>query len=439
MASEAVSQVGFIRARSVGVRAALLAVILLALWFGWYAFSREIGNMMAEVTEPTAVNAKATAYAATWMAPSDPLANWLLASTDNDTADPDSAADAVKGFENLVRLSPDDYRWWIQLGRAREQAEDFDGAERALKHSLELAPNYTFPHWQLGNFYLRQGRNDEAFAQLKLTAQNNVFYREQVFYTVWDFFNGDREQLEKIVGNSPQVQATLAKFYSTHQQPEAAVKAWESLSPEDREENNVMGGIIMQTLYERKNFLAASYFAQSTGRNAAAKPGQVTNGGFESPIKNSQAEYPYFDWMTAEKEKVSIKPDASQRHDGKLSLRQTFSSFVSPSILTPSQIVAVEPGGRYSLTFWVKTENLKSGGPPKLEVAEINGSRGFGETAPFPTGTNDWQQFKIDFTVPNDIDGIIIRTARQYCGENCPIIGTVWYDDFNLQKISNGK
>jgi tetratricopeptide (TPR) repeat protein len=436
MSGDKTPQVVFIRSRSIAVRAGLIVAILLSLWLAWYAFSREIGNMMAEITAPTDQNAKATAYAATWMAPGDPLSNWLLASTENDSFIPEKASATVKNFENLIRLSPNDYRWWIELGRAREQLDDSEGSEKALKRAIELAPNYTYPHWQLGNFYLRQGRNDEAFAQLKTAAENNAFYREQVFYIVWEFFDQDKDQLERIVGNSPQVQATLAKFYATHDQPEAAVRTWSTLTPEEKEENRPIGVLLMQVLYEKKHFRASQFFVRDMGRDPEAKEGQIRNGGFEEPVKVLPPVDTYFDWGIGDKDKVSVKQDAAQKHDGKMSLRVTFNSFTAPSLVNATQILALEPGGHYSLTFWVRTENLKSASPPYIEVAGINNPRSFGSTPPFPTGSNDWQQMKIDFTVPNDVDGAILRTVRQFCGENCPLVGTVWYDDFNLQKLA---
>jgi tetratricopeptide (TPR) repeat protein len=439
MSGENGSQVVFVSSRSILVRAGLTVSILLALGFGWYAFSREIGNMMAEVTPPTDPDAKVKANAAIWMAPGDPFVNWLLATTENDTFIPEKAAAAVSNFENVIRLAPYDYRWWIELGRAREQVDDVTGSEKALKRAVELAPNYAYPRWQLGNFYLRQGRENEAFAELKLAAQNNPLYREQVFYTVWDFYHGDKEQLEKIVGNSPQVQATLAKFYATHEQPEGAIRTWDTLTPEQKEENRPIGLLIMQVLHEKKNFRASNYFVRQMGWETEAEVGKIQNGGFESPMGSVAEKAIYFDWITADRDKFTARLDQSQKHEGRSSLRLNFNSVNAVAFANVSQIVALEPGARYTLTFWMKTENLKSAGPPFVEVAGINDPRSFGSTPPFPTGTNDWQQMRIDFTVPTDVDGAVVRTARLYCGDNCPLVGAVWYDEFDLQKNSGGK
>jgi hypothetical protein len=56
-------------------------------------------------------------------------------------------------------------------------------------------------------------------------------------------------------------------------------------------------------------------------------------------------------------------------------------------------------------------------------------------TSPGFSGTsNDWQQFNIDFTTPENCSAIVIRTGREYCAE-CPIFGTFWYDDFTLAPL----
>jgi hypothetical protein len=49
-------------------------------------------------------------------------------------------------------------------------------------------------------------------------------------------------------------------------------------------------------------------------------------------------------------------------------------------------------------------------------------------------GTTDWQDVALDFTVPEGIEGVEIRTVRANCGEDCPIAGTFWYDDFRLTR-----
>ncbi len=75
---------------------------------------------------------------------------WLIRQK---TAKPETARRPKNDFENVVKLSPNDFRWWIELGRAYEQAENVQGrGKKPFVRAVNLAPNYTFPHWQLGNF-----------------------------------------------------------------------------------------------------------------------------------------------------------------------------------------------------------------------------------------------------------------------------------------------
>jgi hypothetical protein len=437
MPGEKTPQVVFIQSRNILVRVILILAVIAALGMGWYAFSREIGNMMTEVTEPTDPNAKEAANAALWLAPRDPFVNWLFATAENDSFVPEKTEASLRNFENVVRLSPHDYRWWIELGRVREQADLPAECEKALKRAIELAPTYSYPRWQLGNFYLRQERPDEAFAELKLAAENNPVYREQVFFTVWEFFNHDKAQLEKIVGNSGEVRAYLARFYATHDQPDDCLRAWNTLTPEEKEDNKALAAVIMQGLFEHKYFRAALNFARELGKDAPDDVGLIQNGGFETSVNTSKNAF--FGWQVIDKDKIDVRSDSAQKHEGTKSLKLTFNAYNEPTLVNVSQIVAVEPGARYSLTFWVRTENLKSAGPPLVQIDGINEARTFGATPAFPVGTNDWQPMKLDFTAPVDADGVVIRTLRLYCGDNCPLVGTIWYDEFNLQKLSGGK
>ncbi len=147
-------------AAKIGLAAAAL-IVLVGLWFGirW-----QYGNMLADLTPVSAPNAKQIADIAVSFAPSDPLPRWLAASLEKETFSAESIDRSVGMFEDVARLAPNDYRWWIELGRAYEQAEKPENAEAAFKRAVELAPEYTYPRWQIGNFYLREGRPDEAFA-----------------------------------------------------------------------------------------------------------------------------------------------------------------------------------------------------------------------------------------------------------------------------------
>lgn len=418
-----------IDSRKTSVRIGLIAAIIFALVFGWLAIRWQLGNMLAELTLPTEQGAEDVARLAVNFAPQDPLANWLFANAK--TANNDS----VESLEKVVKLSPNDFRWWIELGRAREQAENYEAAEKAFNKAVELAPAYTFPHWQFGNYYLRRNRAREAFAELKKAAENSVIYREQVFSIAWNYFEKDTAKLEQIAGDSPVGRADLVKFYAVKERPEDALRIWNTLSEEDKKANTTGANLIARVIYDKRFYREAIEFVRQIGIEPDAKAETIQNAGFEKPI--GEAQDIYFSWKVSPIEKMEVKLDPTQKHEGNRSLRVSFNGYADAALFNIYQTITVEPTAHYRLSFWLRTENLKSGGAPTLEIYNAADSKNIATSAAFPVGTNDWQQLKIEFAAPADAEAVVLRTTRAFCGNGCPIFGTFWYDDFKLEKIKS--
>lgn len=431
--SENETQIKILDARQTSVRIGIGVVILLVLAFGWFAVRWQLGNMLAELTAPTDPNAKEVAALAVRLSPGDPLTNWLLAGTRKNVFTPEAVSATAKSYETVARISPNDFRWWVELGRAREQAEESAAAEKAFRRAVEIAPSYTYPRWQLGNFFLRQNRSAEAFAELKKAAVTNTIYRDQVFSIAWDFYEKDTARLEEIAGDSPEVRAGLAKFYASKKRAEDSLRIWNTLSPEDKAANTPIARVIATAFYENRIFRQAQEFIRDLGIEPEARFETVQNAGFENPFGNIKETY--FGWKVEPKEKIEVKFDPTQKHEGRRGLRVAFSGYSAPALYNIYQYVTVEPKANYRLTFWLRTENLKSGGTPALEIYNANDDKVIVTSESFPTGTTDWQQVKLEFAAPVNAEAVGIRTTRAFCGPECPIIGAFWYDDFKLEKF----
>ena len=61
---------------------------------------------------------------------------------------------------------------------------------------MELAPAYAYPHWYLGNLYLRNGRYNEAFAELRRAAEADPELLPQQFSLSWEVYKNDPEALK---------------------------------------------------------------------------------------------------------------------------------------------------------------------------------------------------------------------------------------------------
>lgn len=421
-----------VNSKTLIVRISLIIAIIFALIFAWFAVRWQFGNMFATLTPPSDSNAKEIAKIAGELAPADPWAKWLQASVEKDIFTPEKIESSLKLYEEVVRLSPNDYRWWIELGRAYEQSERFEQAETSFKRGVELAPGYTYPHWQLGNYYLRQNRSDEAFAELQKAAEKNQSYREQVFSMAWDYFEQKPEKVEELAGNTADAKKTLVKFYVNKGRSADALRIWNTISEEEKQKNPATSKLVAQVLYEKRFYRTAVEFARQLGIDPDAKSETVTNGSFEKVL--STPEETYFGWkaVSSPADKIDIKTDSSVKKEGSRSLRINFAGYQKPDLLSVWQIIAVEPDKKYRLSFWLRSENLKSAGTPQLEIVNANDDKLIISTKPFQAGTNEWQNMTLEFTSPGNCEGILIRTGRAFCGDTCPLVGTIWYDDFVL-------
>ena len=418
-----------------GTKGRILAALMLvlAVAFAWFSIRWQLGSMLSELTSPNDPSAKTVGSMARRLAPDDPLSAWLVATSSRDIFTPDRLNASVNSFEDVVRLAPSDYRWWIELGRIDEQADRLQQAEAAFRQATVLAPYYAYPRWQLGNFLLRQGRSDEAFAELRKTTENNLTYREQVFSLAWDYFDHDPARVEALATDSPDVRASLALFYAAHGQAADSLRVWNSLDDQQKSENPQIAKTIAQALTEKRFFIQGLEFSRQVGIDPEAQTDAITNGGFEKPIGSPEDNY--YGWNVERSDnKLDISADSSVKHSGNRSLKINFRTFIKAELSNPWQIIAASPGSSYSLKFWARTENLRSAGMPTVEIINPIDNRLIASSAAVPTGTNDWQEFTIDFKSPNDVDGFVVRLARSYCGDACPIVGLLWLDDFSLVK-----
>ncbi len=169
------------------------------------------------------------------------------------------------------------------------------------------------------------------------------------------------------------------------------------------------------------------------GIDPDARPATVTNAGFERSV--GEREDARFGWQILRNDpKLDVATDQSVRHEGARSLKVSFRSYIKPDLYNIYQTVVVEPNTTYRLSFWVRTENLKSSGGPMLQLLNANDDKLITQSKPFETGTNDWEKYTVEFRTPENCTAFTMRTVRAFCGDQCPIVGTFWYDEFTLDR-----
>lgn len=425
-------QVTYINTRGAARRLLLLLPLVLALVGAWFSVRWYLGDTIAENLDPDNRGIE-TARLATRLAPDDPLAHWRLAELELATLPPDQMNQAIGEYEQAVRLAPNDYRFWLSLGRALEQSGEAAKGERAMRRAVELAPSYSYPHWYLGNLLLRNGEAT-AFAELRLASDADTEFRPQVFSLAWQVYGQRPVELAGAIGPAVPVRAQFARYLIDGGHVDEGLRIWNGLNAKEKKESAATGQPMMQTLLGAGRFRRALDLWNDLAPEGAerARLAQIIDGGCEQSTIDNQGP---FGWQIKSTNKAQATFDTGSNHGGARSLRIVFQASGKVEF-NVSQLVTIEPGAEYDLECFLKTYKLVSAGTPVVQVVDAADGALLGASKPAPPDNNDWQSIAITFKTGPKAEAVVIRIARASCGETaeCPIFGTVWYDDFNLKR-----
>jgi hypothetical protein len=415
----------------------LLLPALLALTGAAFAARWYVGNTIAEYSPPADEGGVDMARMAVRWAPADPLTHWRLASFEEKTFTPETLAAAIREYQLAVAAAPYDFRYWTELGRALEASGDRDQAEKALQRAVELAPAYSHPRWYYGNVLLRQGKTDEAFVQLARAAEADPLMQPAIFGLASQVFGNDVEKITQFFPAAP-VRLNFAIALIGSGKFDEAMRVLRTIGIADRKAQGELTQQVVQSLIDGKHFQAALTMIRELAPSGSDLPesNQLWNGGFEKTVSVNDTQP--FRWAvdTRSEAQVTIDP---RGHANPGSLRITFKASSKLNGIPVSQTVIVEPETQYRLQFYQRTESLTSASTPAVVITDPVDNATLALAQPAPTGTNDWQLVTLEFKTKPLHDGVAIGFARTACDARepvCPIFGTVWYDDFNLQRLS---
>jgi hypothetical protein len=408
--------------------AARLCVAALAaaglVWCAWAALAAGASRMVSDY----AVRARvpAAAYSAAQLTPADPEAHYALAGTLADMGDP---AGAERAYTVAETLRPRDYVIHLELGKVRDEQGDAEGALAEFREAARLAPFYAQPRWQLGNALLRAGRREEAVENLRRAADADPALYPNFLQTLW--YAGGRDA-SALAGDArprtPEETLSVVRFLIRNGAAAEGVRLLrESAAPPPEESKRAL----LKDLLAAGDYVDA-YDIWSGGRGGGR--GAVADGGFEAEARTDDEG---FGWRFAQGgASVRLSLDTDSPRQGARSLRVEFNGASEPSAASVSQLVLVEPGARYRLTFSARTKDLVTGGPPFVQVNSAAKGEALASSPTLAPGTSDWRDYSVEFNVPSNAEAVLLSLKRQPCTSSpCPAFGSVWLDAFELKKL----
>lgn len=433
----------------------LLAVLALAIWLGNFIIKTFLGQSLLAYATTGDARDLAAAYS-----PSNPeiiaaRGKYLL-----NRAEPPQPSLGIAELERAASLSPNDYRYWLELGRALDSLGEEERAAKALARAAELAPRYFEPRWTLANFYLRTGKNDQAVEQFREALQLSGRDRPtdlaafNIYNSIAGAYGDNLDVLGAITPSDEISQALLGRFFASRDSLDRTLEIWRKLSvKDDASYRGLTADLLRKLLAEgrfeegRKVWDAIEAIENLQTPQAAGNPtssGLILDGGFErqSPERRLQelAAPPVgFRWIVWPHAEVRNRQTGYEKHSGSYSQYIGFAASMTSAFDNLTQLVAVEPGHFYRLRFFVKTKNIPSDekDAPSVEVVDAIKPERFSVKQVLPAGTNDWKELSLDFTPPAETRGVQIRIRnRQLLYVDLSRITEVWFDDFSLEKTA---
>src|SRR5688572_3347404 len=274
-----------ISVQSLAVRIVLIVLLLGAAVCSYFAVRWYIGNTMAEYFNPGQNNMR-VAEMAVDLAPSDPLTHWRIAQVAQKLLPLDQQGRTIQEYERAVSLSPNDYRYWMALGTAHEQAGDSVKGELALRRAVALAPSYAYPRWYLGNLLLRSGRYEEAFKELRLAAEADADLEPQQFNFLWAIYSDNLDALKTAIGEGSERRARFALYLLNRQRHDDGLRVWDSLSGDEKKTNREIGNsMVGKLLIVRRYHDAMNVWNDiATNERYRAEIDHIFDGSFEDAI-----------------------------------------------------------------------------------------------------------------------------------------------------------
>ncbi len=419
---------------TVGAKLMMTLIVLIALTVSWFVVRWYLGNTLAEYLIPEQNHLETARLAVSW-APNDPLPHWRLGKLIQNSLPPDQIALAVVEYEKAVSLAPNDYRFWMDLGAALEQAGESDRAEKSLRQAVKLAPSYSYPSWHLGNLLLREGRYPEAFAELHRASEANDELRPQLFNLAWQVNKDDFESLKASIGNGPETRAQFSQYLFSRERFEEGLRLWNTLSDKEKRTNQASALSMAGNLLVAKRYHQASEIWNSVAPAAVARaePGHIIDGGFEENVAHGPGAV--FGWQFQSVSQVQAGIDSTSARTGDHSFRILFQVRSHLEAINVWQLLPVQPNTQYDFECYLKTDKLVSAATPVVVVADATDETIIASSEPAPSGSNDWQRISLSFKSGAKTEAVRLKINPTSCADNsvCPIFGTVWYDDFDLK------
>jgi tetratricopeptide (TPR) repeat protein len=367
--------------------------------------------------------------------PADPR-NWYLLGRywQYNLEDPD-AQRAIRFYLSTLSLNPLSSETWLDLATTYESESNLAAARDAFLHAKAVYPLSAEVSWRYGNFLLRQGELDPAFAEMRHAVEADPARAAEAFSRSLRAGSSIETALDRILPPVAEAYMDVIRDQTADWHTGNALKVWERLaSLHPRISLSASFPLVSALLTESRIAEASRVWDQAVLFSGLADlqspPGSVLwDGGFESGIVGGGFSWFFSDGMRG----AQIGFDTQEKHSGNRSLRLIFDGKSNVNFAGVCHYVPVQPSTAYRFSAWVKTRALTTDQGIRFQLHSL----GTQDTSTAFTSelhaTAPWTRIDLPWTSGKNVRELQVCLVRFPSDEaQGKIQGTAWVDDVAL-------
>ena len=348
-----------------------------------------------------------------------------------DLSNPDIEKAILSYRESLV-LSPVQSSAWIDLSKAYQITGQSIEAEYALERAVKLSPNNPDLMWEAGTFWLINNMTDKAVSALRRYILLMPDKQSQVYDLCWKLKLDNSRILSDLIPQSYEYQSRYLMYLINTKRTWETQEVWKLLDKKNLDKKifiSYINFLINNSLYENAKSVWKEITEKIEDIGTNDDSSLIWNAGFENEILNGG-----LDWLISEVEGANVFIDESIHLIGNRSLGLSFDGKHNPDITIAQQVVRVDPGTKYTLRSYIKTDSLTTTNGIILNVQGHN-CNGLNKKTDAMTGTTFWREVSLDFETPAGCRAVTVKIRRERSGKfDNKIEGTAWIDGISLKQ-----
>jgi tetratricopeptide (TPR) repeat protein len=206
------------------------------------------------------------------ISPADPQTHFARAAVYEKTFETDDLEIALHEYETAAALAPNNYLLWLSLGSTYGRVGDNVRAEAAFRRAKELAPNYSQVNWALGNFLLREGNDDEGYAELRKAVSGDPKYAASAASTALQFSDDDFDLAHSRLAGISSFEVAFSLLLADQKELNKALEVWNRIEPQAKDDKYLEAySRLRSLLIDQKRFTDAIRFDGAGERNRSRR------------------------------------------------------------------------------------------------------------------------------------------------------------------------